>query len=58
MSGGVPVTRAFVAGHSGIVSSALMFPEFAALDVCVAGYSFPNASRSKPSKGVNSGAEI
>jgi len=43
MSGGVPGPRSFVAGHSGVVSCVLMFHDLADLDVCVAGFSFPNA---------------
>jgi len=50
MSGGAPGPRSFVAGHSGVVSSVLTCHELAAHDVCVAGYSFPNACRDKPSQ--------
>jgi len=50
MSRGAPGPRSFMAGHSGVVSSVLMCHEMAAHDVCVAGYSFPNAFRAKPSQ--------
>jgi len=58
MSGGVPGTRSFVAGHSGVVSSVLMCHELAALDVCVGGYSFPNAAVPSQAKVLNGGGDL